>query len=336
MFSNVVSMSTQFSGAEQQSLQTALQSFVSALKAKRRERGLSAAQNPYEAPANFVLILTSRDILVAIDPVTPGDTPTHRYLDHRATVPAPTLEDLLASSTRDPALEYKKPIGLKLPLTAIAHDESVRQRALEEAAAESMKTIMEQSQASRFQLPAGHEHYSRFVPSFLADHPDLDRTVFLMMRFRSGQQYQDIHGAIKDGFARYGLKVLRADDRDFTGDLWENVCLYMLGCRYGVAVFEEIDLREFNPNVAMELGFMMAINKRCLLLKDQRMSGLPTDVIGRLYRSFDTYNIRDTIMGAIDKWAVDMRLQPSDKGSDLGVLQPVVRLNSPKPSGRKR
>jgi hypothetical protein len=66
------------------------------------------------------------------------------------------------------------------------------------------------------------------------------------------------------------LSVLRADDKDYTGDLWENVCLYMLGCRFGVAVFEEIDQREFNPNVAFELGFMTAHGKRCPLLKDQR------------------------------------------------------------------
>ncbi len=129
-----------------------------------------------------------------------------------------------------------------------------------------------------------------------------------MMRFRSGQQYKDIHEAIKEGFAAYGLKVLRADDRDFTGDLWENVCLYMLGCRFGVAVFDEIDSREFNPNISMELGFMIALNKRCLLLKDQRMSGLPTDVVGKLYRPFDTYRIQETIKEAISKWAIDMKL----------------------------
>jgi hypothetical protein len=132
-----------------------------------------------------------------------------------------------------------------------------------------------------------------------------------MMRFRSGPQYDEIHRAIREGMAVYGLTVLRADDKDYTGDLWENVCLCMLGSRFGVAVFEEIDLREFNPNVALELGFMIAQNKRCLLLKDQRMPRMPTDIVGKLYKEFDSYNIPGTIKNCIDVWARDLAMGPT-------------------------
>ena len=148
------------------------------------------------------------------------------------------------------------------------------------------------------------------MPAFLQDHPNVDRNAFLMMRFRSGPQYDDIHRAIREGMAGYGLTVLRADDKDYTGALWENVCLYMLGSRFGVAVFEEIDLREFNPNVALELGFMIAQNKRCLLFKDQRMPRMPTDIVGKLYKEFDSYSIADTIKKGIDAWARDLAIPP--------------------------
>lgn len=308
MFSAAVTFSSEIGSPESDRITSALNTFVSMVKSKRRAQGLTSAQNPLETPANLVLALTSTEVLLAIEPLAQGSIPEHRYLDRRSTTPAPTIEALLAASMKEPSLEYKNPIGLKLPLSVLAENEDERQKALEAVTTEVVNTLMQHAKTARFQLPAGYEQYTRFAPIFLADHPDIDRTVFLMMRFRAGQQYKDIHEAIRDGFASYGLKVLRADDRDFTGDLWENVCLYMLGCRYGVAVFEEIDLREFNPNVAMELGFMMALNKRCLLLKDQRMSGLPTDVVGKLYRSFDTYRIRETVTEAIDRWAVDMQL----------------------------
>lgn len=314
MFAGAVSMNSQFQGAEHGRITSALHTFISMLSAKRREHGLAASQNPFETPANFVLAVTSKDILLAIEPLNRGSMPNHRYLDHRATIPPFSIEALLAASMSEPTLEYRNPIGLRLPLSALTDDEDDRRRALEPAATDAVRALMENAKLSQIQLPPGYEHYSRFIPAFLADHPDIDRTVFLMMRFRSGQQYKDIHEAIKEGFAAYGLKVLRADDRDFTGDLWENVCLYMLGCRYGVAVFDEIDSREFNPNISMELGFMIALNKRCLLLKDQRMSGLPTDVVGKLYRPFDTYKIQETITEAISKWAIDMKL-PRATGS---------------------
>lgn len=157
-------------------------------------------------------------------------------------------------------------------------------------------------------LPPGYDHFSRFFFAFLKDHPDIGRNVFLMMRFKTGIQYDEIHAAIQDQLKPYGLSVLRADDKDYTGDLWENVCLYMLGSSYGVAVFEEIDSREFNPSVALELGFMLAHNKRCLILKDRRMSQMPTDIVGKLYKEFDTYRITETVEVALKSWVHDIEI----------------------------
>ena len=157
-------------------------------------------------------------------------------------------------------------------------------------------------------LPPGYEHFSRFSASFLKDHPDINRNVFLMMRFNTGIQYDEIHAAVRDGLKPYNLKLLRADDKDYTGDLWENVCLYMLGSSYGVAVFEEIDSREFNPSVALELGFMLALNKRCLILKDLRMSRMPTDIVGKLYKEFNTYRIAETVLLALRSWVRDIEI----------------------------
>ena len=160
----------------------------------------------------------------------------------------------------------------------------------------------------KLDLPPGYEHFSRFFPLFLKDHPNPKRNVFLMMRFKDGKQYDEIHAAIRNELKQHELFVLRADEKDYTGDLWENVCLYMLGSSYGVAVFEEIDLKEFNPSVALELGFMLALNKRCLILKDKRMARMPTDIVGKLYKEFDTYEIEKTLKVAIKSWVRDLAL----------------------------
>ena len=53
---------------------------------------------------------------------------------------------------------------------------------------------------------------------------------------------------------------------------------------------------------------MVAHNKRCLLLKDRRMPKLPTDIIGKLYKEFDTYDIAATITKAVDQSARDIDL----------------------------
>ena len=159
------------------------------------------------------------------------------------------------------------------------------------------------------EIPKDFDHFRIFLPSFLADHPNYDKNVFLMMRFRKGAQYQQIHTLLRDMFTSRGFHILRADDKDYTGDLWSNVCVYMLGCKYGVSVFEEIDERDLNPNVAIELGFMFGLGKRCLILKDQRMPKMPADIIGKLYKQFDTYDMEATIASAVVSWFNDLGFQ---------------------------
>lgn len=77
----------------------------------------------------------------------------------------------------------------------------------------------------------------------------------------------------------------------------------MMGCQFGVCIFEEIDEREFNPNVPLEYGFMRAMNRQVLLLKDIRMPKMPSDMTGKFYRNFDTYTITLTIQEQISQWA---------------------------------
>ena len=309
MFGGSVMSSGNLQGEDRALLIATLGAFSTAVTDACRAQNLALGQVPFFRPSNFLAVLNPDAIHLVVDDVPVGAMPVHTCMDRRQEASALPLDAVLGASFRE--LGFRKPVGVTIPLSAYTDDETRRRDVLNQLAKNISQKLAERAMIQRLQLPTGFEHYARFMPAFLRDHPTVDNNVFLMMRFRGGEQYDEIHKAICDGMAKYGLTVLRADDKDYTGDLWENVCLYMLGCRYGVAVFEEIDVREFNPNVALELGFMIAHNKRCLLIKDQRMPRMPTDIVGKLYKEFDTYAITSSMSQAIDRWAGDVDLEPS-------------------------
>jgi hypothetical protein len=105
------------------------------------------------------------------------------------------------------------------------------------------------------------------------------------------------------------MKGLCADDRVYIDDLWDNIRVYMTGCRYGIAVYEDIDQRDFNPNVAIELGYMLGHEKRCLILKEKRLPTIPADIVGRLYKPWDAFDIEASVSAAVAQWVdVDLGL----------------------------
>lgn len=154
-------------------------------------------------------------------------------------------------------------------------------------------------------LPDDDAHLARFLEPFFQDHPDYACNVFLMMRFDETDQLSAIAQAIRETGRDAGLEVLRADDKQYAPELWDNVAVYMHGCAAGIAVFDEINARDLNPNIALECGFLMCQHKPILLLKDQAIAQMPADIIGRLYRSFNSYSIDETIRPQVQKWIED-------------------------------
>lgn len=158
----------------------------------------------------------------------------------------------------------------------------------------------------------GVAHLEPHLRQFLTDHPDFDRNVFVMMRFTDTPQMKEIYSAIRDTLAPRGMHAVRADDRDYTSELWSNIEVYLTCCKYGIAVFEALESpdREFNPNVSLELGYMMGRRKRTLLLKEERLPNLPADVVHRLYKLFDMFDITSSVTREVGRWIdVDLGLQ---------------------------
>lgn len=154
-------------------------------------------------------------------------------------------------------------------------------------------------------LPKHHSYLGDFLGKFHRDHGDSNKNIFLIMRFRDEPPFPEIVSSIESACAQAGINVLRADMKEYSPDLWDNVLVYLYGCGGAIAVFDQINYREFNPNVALEAGFVIATGRPLLVLKDQAIPVLPSDLSGRLYRDFNTYQPSATITPQVTKWLRD-------------------------------
>lgn len=146
-----------------------------------------------------------------------------------------------------------------------------------------------------------------------------ERSVFLMTKFPNnpGEELKDIQlddltKAIEEALQPYGFVLRRADRRNFASSdqLWDNVRIHMLGCKYGVAVLESKYRDEFNPNVALEYGFMNALGRQVVLLVEKNFKHRRADIMGTLGKNFewspDAGLMKQSVTAAIDAWMVDL------------------------------
>jgi hypothetical protein len=136
-------------------------------------------------------------------------------------------------------------------------------------------------------------------------YPDPKKLGFLIMRFAAEKPYARIVNAIKETADKHGLVVIRADEHQFHNSLLNNVRTFLHGCGFGIAIYERIKTEEPNANVGLEVGYLMAMNKPVLLLKDKTAEKLQTDLAGELYREFDPHDPEGTIPEQLTKWLKD-------------------------------
>ncbi len=143
---------------------------------------------------------------------------------------------------------------------------------------------------------------------FKDDYPNPNKVAFIMMRYGETKAHDEIVKAIRSALASHGIDGIRADDKQYHDDLFSNVMTYLYGCGFGITVFERIEADDFNPNVSLEVGYMLALNKPVCLLKDKTIKKLQTDLVGKLYREFDPQDPIGTIPNNINQWLFDKRI----------------------------
>jgi hypothetical protein len=143
---------------------------------------------------------------------------------------------------------------------------------------------------------------------FRLDYPDPKKVAFIMMKFGATPAHTKIVQGIKDALAPHGIEAVRADEKEYHPDLLSNILTYLYGCGFGIAVFERIERDDFNPNVSLEVGYILALKKEVCLLKDKTLVALHTDLVGRLYREFDPQDPVASIAPVLTKWMQDRRV----------------------------
>ncbi|MGO9646154.1 MAG: hypothetical protein ACLPY5_15590 [Candidatus Bathyarchaeia archaeon] len=76
---------------------------------------------------------------------------------------------------------------------------------------------------------------------FKRDHPDPAKVGFIMMKFKDTKAHKEILYAIKSALTTRQLTGVRADDKEYHENLYENILTYAYGCGFGVAVFDRIE-----------------------------------------------------------------------------------------------
>ena len=160
------------------------------------------------------------------------------------------------------------------------------------------------------QIREHFDHLEKAATEIILSESVYEKNVFIMMPFRHDvdERYESIVEVIKSEFSKYNFKAWLASDKTIKPHLWDNVASFMLACKYGVAVFTRVEeqqrirVDEFNPNVSLELGFFMSRGKKVLLLKDNALPRLPSDLVGHLYQGIELNRVKRQLPEIIKNW----------------------------------
>jgi hypothetical protein len=194
--------------------------------------------------------------------------------------------------------------AFSIPITTISNisDEKIEDLANQyvKAILEAMKQKAEKISDDAITIP----EIAKEIEAFKADHKG-KKTAFIIMQFSRTKAHDNIVKTIKETLAKHNIVGLRADDKEYADDLFANIKTYMHCCDFGIGVFERIVEDNFNPNVSIEVGYMMGLRKKVALLKDKTLKNLPTDLMGKLYKPFDPQDIESTLPDQLEKWMKD-------------------------------
>lgn len=146
------------------------------------------------------------------------------------------------------------------------------------------------------------------LQKFRQEYPHPTKVAFIMMQFGQTKAHKAIVESIRSALKPHGIVALRADDKDYHDDTLPNILTYIYGCTFGIAVFERLEGDQFNPNVSLEVGYMLALQKPICLLKDATLKALTTDLVSKLYKPFDPQDPALSLPEPLLKWCADRKL----------------------------
>lgn len=118
-----------------------------------------------------------------------------------------------------------------------------------------------------------------------------EKSVFIMTKFPGpgktvDKEFAKVIKLVRNAVTEAGYTPRIASEKQYHELLWHNVALYLLGCSRGIAIIESKNKEELNPNVAMEWGWMRAMNKPVLFLAEKSFNLQRADWSGLIEHQF--------------------------------------------------
>jgi hypothetical protein len=158
------------------------------------------------------------------------------------------------------------------------------------------------------EFPPHHRRHDGLLPKFHGI-AAFDKSVFVMTKFPDPKKPAAIDAeltaviqAVCSAVKQCGYVARVANDSQYHPMLWDNVELYLLGCKRGIAVVEDKYLPELNPNVAMEWGWMRGMGRNVLYLVEKTFKKARADWGGLLESAFDWANPAPDIEAGVAAW----------------------------------
>ena len=275
-----------------------------------QSEGLSPRHTPYGRPSSFMVILEPMSIQLVLNGARISAMPNHTYRDRRSKHTSYDMDSVVRYCEGN--LGFAESIGIELPIGLLDVPPRELQPQLRPIATDSCHELLGQARMTHLGLPDTFRSYGRPFYSFLQDHPTPEKTAFLTMRGGSSPLGERIEAALRRETAKSGLELLRSENKEYVADPWQNACLYMLGCTRGVAVLgvpREDDSAGQDPSTALELGFMLALGRPCLVLHGARRPEAPDDLIAKISRPLDLSDLDLSIGERVQEWADQIGLK---------------------------
>ena len=135
-------------------------------------------------------------------------------------------------------------------------------------------------------------HYKDKIISAKNEHKN-DTTAFIISSFR----HEGFITRVENVLREYNITPLIANipGGRYSRPLWEDIVIHTHVCDFGIAIyaddskFNERDNKErdkMNPNVNIEVGYMLSLQQNVLFLKHDSIHQLPSDFSGEQYAPF--------------------------------------------------
>jgi hypothetical protein len=158
------------------------------------------------------------------------------------------------------------------------------------------------------EFPPQHMRHEQFLDQF-HNVAAFDKSVFVMTKFPDPKkpapvdaQLAAVIQAVRDAVYECGYVARVASDIQYHPILWDNVELYLLGCRRGIAIVEDKYLPELNSNVAMEWGWMRGMGRNVLYLVEKGFKKERADWGGLIEHRFDWTDPEPDIKVGVEAW----------------------------------